>query len=107
MSRSRRAVTTALVGVGVLLVLSACAGAAGPNNVATVNAAHLSGFWPGLWHGLILPVTFIVSLFNHNVGIYEVHNTGTWYNVGFALGLATSIGALSRGPGSTRPGSRK
>ncbi len=99
--RSRR--TTAgvvLIGVAVLFLLTACAGAAGPNNVADVDAAHISGFWAGLWQGLIMPITFIVSLFSSNVNIYEVHNNGSWYNFGFVLGaffiFGGGLGGASR-----------
>jgi hypothetical protein len=42
----------------------------------------------GLWHGLIVPVTLILSLFDSNVEIYEVHNAGSEYNFGFFLGEA-------------------
>lgn len=46
-----------------------------------------AGFWAGLWHGLILAVTFVISLFSDNVTIYEAHNSGGWYNFGFVLGV--------------------
>jgi regulator of protease activity HflC (stomatin/prohibitin superfamily) len=39
-----------------------------------------------LWQGIILPIAFVISLFNHNVSIYEVYNNGIWYNFGFFLG---------------------
>ena len=42
----------------------------------------------GLWHGLIVPVTLILSFFDSNVEIYEVHNAGSEYNFGFFLGEA-------------------
>jgi hypothetical protein len=52
----------------------------------------------GLWHGLISPVTFVISVFSKNVRFYEVHNNGTWYNFGFVLGagLFLSGGILGR-----------
>lgn len=31
----------------------------------------------GLWHGIIIPATFVISLFNDNVSIHDVHNNGT------------------------------
>jgi hypothetical protein len=48
----------------------------------------VAGFWLGLWHGFILPFAFVISLFSDKVTIYEVHNTGTWYNLGFLMGAA-------------------
>ena len=71
--------------LGLVLLLAACA--AGPN-AAEGTGADQAGFWLGLWQGLILPITFIVSLFNDNVSIYEVHNNGNWYDFGFVLGAA-------------------
>ncbi|NPV83824.1 MAG: hypothetical protein HPY46_09635 [Candidatus Aminicenantes bacterium] len=70
----------------VLLLLTGCA--PGPNDLEKTPGAKgkVAGFWKGLWHGLISPITFIVSLFSKNVRIYEVHNNGNWYNFGFVLG---------------------
>jgi hypothetical protein len=56
---------------------------------------NIAGFWRGLWHGLIVPFTFIISLFKENVGIYETHNNGNWYNFGFVLGLMIVLGGNS------------
>lgn len=79
----------------VLLLVLVCVGcAAGPNvmkDSANPDGA-VAGFWLGLWHGLILPFTFIVSLFSDNVTIYEIHNSGGWYNFGFLLGAMTIFG---------------
>ncbi len=60
----------------------------GPNPVEKTPppAGKVAGFWKGLWHGLLSPVTFIISLFTKNVRFYEVHNNGNWYNFGFVLG---------------------
>jgi hypothetical protein len=93
--RARRAVAVGFLALGVLL-LAGCA--AGPNDVASVGTTHLAGFWLGLWHGLISPITFLVSLFNHDVNLYEVHNNGGWYNFGFILGASIIFGG---GPGAT------
>jgi hypothetical protein len=81
-----------------VLLLSSCA--PGPNKLAkTANSeGEVAGFWLGVWHGLIAPITFIVSLFSDKVGIYDVHNSGSWYNFGFVLGagLFLSGGILGR-----------
>jgi hypothetical protein len=53
----------------------------------------------GLWHGLIVPVTLVLSFFDSNIQIYEVHNAGSEYNFGFFLGEAfvfALIGLLLR-----------
>ena len=56
---------------------------------------NVAGFWKGFWHGLIMPFTFFMSLFKENVGIYESHNNGNWYNFGFLLGLMIVLGGNS------------
>jgi hypothetical protein len=88
---------TALLALGVAaggLVLAACV--PGANDVAAASGQELAGFWLGLWHGVITPVTFVISLFNDNVNLYEVHNNGNWYNFGFVLGLSIVFGSGSR-----------
>jgi hypothetical protein len=80
-----------LLAVFVLMQVAGCA----PGNERwdeVLNPDNLAGFWAGVWHGFIIIVTFIVSLFTRDVGIYEPHNTGWPYNLGFLLGLCISIG---------------
>jgi hypothetical protein len=45
------------------------------------------GFWTGFWHGLILPISFLISLFRTDVGIYQIANNGAWYDFGFLVGV--------------------
>jgi len=49
-----------------------------------------------LWHGLISCVTFVISLFSDNVNVYEVHNSGNWYDFGFMLGVSIIFGGGGR-----------
>jgi hypothetical protein len=78
----------ARLGCLVLLVLVLLSCAPGPNTAEKTadTEGKTAGFWLGLWHGLISPITFIVSVFSSRVDIYEVHNNGSWYNFGFVLG---------------------
>ena len=48
----------------------------------------VAGVVQGLWHGIIAPVTLVMSFFNESVQMYEVHNNGREYNLGFLLGIA-------------------
>jgi hypothetical protein len=48
----------------------------------------------GLWHGIIAPVTLVISFFNSDVHMYEVHNAGSEYDLGFLLGLTTVVALL-------------
>lgn len=65
---------------------------AGPNSKYKLPNAKPAGFWAGLWHGLITPITFIICIFNPNVRIYETNNRGRLYDLGFILGLSSSFG---------------
>jgi hypothetical protein len=69
----------------VLLQLAGCA--PGANELENLGGPDEAGFWQGVWHGVISPITFLVSLFTPDVNVFEVHNDGTWYTVGFMLGL--------------------
>jgi hypothetical protein len=79
------------VALGVLL-LTACAAGANPEVGAAAPDGGVAGFWLGLWHGIIAPVTFVISLFTANVSLYEVHNSGNWYDFGFVLGAGILFG---------------
>jgi len=65
-------------------------GAPGPNPlVSTADAnGRVAGILLGLWHGIISPVTLVLSFVNQGVQMYEVHNDGSQYNLGFLLGVA-------------------
>lgn len=55
------------------------------------------GFLIGFWHGLISPISFLVSLFNERVRIYAFPNVGLWYDFGFMLGIGGFSGGLFAG----------
>lgn len=75
----------------MLLLLSGCL--PGANEAAIPPGVDApAGFLLGLWHGFIVIISFIVSLFSDNVNVYEVNNNGLWYNFGFLLGLTVALG---------------
>ncbi len=74
------------------LVLSACAAGVNPEVGVAAEGGDVAGFWLGLWHGIIAPITFVVSLFTDDVNIYEVHNSGNWYDFGFVIGAGILFG---------------
>jgi len=79
-----------------------CAPGHNPSVYTPTEQGTTAGFWQGLWHGIIAPVTFILSLFSASVQIYEVHNNGAWYNLGFLLGMSIIFGGAGRGSGVKR-----
>ncbi len=78
--------------LGLALALLFVAGCA-PGNERFISGP--AGFWAGLWHGLIFIVTFIISLFTDSVRMYEVSNTGGWYDFGFLLGAVIILSSNS------------
>jgi hypothetical protein len=102
--RPHRALAVVGLGVATVLLLAACAAGANPDvGTAAPGAEDPAGFWLGLWHGMILPITWIVSLFTETVTPYEVFNNGNWYDVGFVLGISIVFG----GPFGARRASRR
>lgn len=90
MFKDKKYLVLALILCAILITMS-CA----PGNYRwnpNIENSKPAGFWAGLWHGIIVIITFIISLFNKQVVIYEVNNYGWTYNLGFILGLFGSIG---------------
>lgn len=65
-------------------LLSACARQAAD---AVSHAPDTPGFLLGVWHGFIFPVAWIFSLFDAQIAIYAVPNSGGWYDFGYFLGI--------------------
>lgn len=63
---------------------------------------RVAGVFLGIWHGVISPITLIVSFINPNIQMYEVHNDGSPYNLGFLFGVALVFFLLGVTGGSRR-----
>lgn len=89
MKRQTLFLTVAVIG---MVFMAGCL--AGPNTAAHVPDAtgEMAGFLMGLWHGIIAPVTFFISLFTDNIHMYEIHNNGGWYDFGFVIGAGIIFG---------------
>ena len=90
----KKKISIVLIFIGILFLMSSCA------DVETIDACVKGdeyGFWSGLWHGLVLPISFIGSLLDSDIAIYAVNNNGGWYDLGFLLGASAVLG----GSGST------
>lgn len=88
----------AILLVLLLFFLSSCGSNAGIMVDTTIAIKGPYGFWGGLWHGIIIPVTWIGSMFSDNVAIYAINNNGNWYDFGFAIG----VGGIIFGSGSSK-----
>ena len=85
----------------ILILLSFSACAPGPNEMENTEDpdGEIAGFWEGLWHGLIAPITFVISIFKQDVSLYEIYNNGGWYDLGFAIGASIITGGGGKGAG--------
>ncbi len=78
-----------LVGI-IVITMTACAPGGGE-----FPKEHPAGFFFGIWHGWIAPISLIVSFFNPEIRIYEANNTGFWYDLGFYIAIISGFGGVS------------
>lgn len=69
-----------------LMLFSSCAEV---QNIEACKMGHTYGFFGGLWHGIIAPASFVISLFTDNVAVWAVNNNGGWYAFGFLIGVGS------------------
>ncbi len=74
----------------VLVVLPGCM----PGGRSS-GPADPAGFFMGVWHGWIAPVSLIVGFFNPEIRIYELANKGWSYDLGFYMAIIAGFGGLS------------
>jgi len=93
----KKTVCTFIIIMAIFLMITACAPGSNESlNTASPDSMVVAGFWRGLWHGIIAPVTFFISLFIDNINLYEVHNNGGWYDFGFVIGAGIIFGGGGR-----------
>jgi hypothetical protein len=91
---------TALLISVLACVVAACAPSVNPLAGEAVPGDSPAGFLLGLWHGFTVLFTFVVSLFSDSVGVYEVHNTGWPYNLGYLIGVMAFFSGSGGAAGS-------
>lgn len=52
------------------------------------------GFFYGLWDGFTVLFSLIGKMFGAQVNMYEVFNSGNWYNLGFLIGSGVFFGIM-------------
>jgi hypothetical protein len=77
-----RIAAIALIGAAVL---SACA------YVPPMQQPSPPGFFMGLFHGLISPITVFLAIFT-DIQMYQTPNNGNWYDAGFLFGASCVLG---------------
>jgi hypothetical protein len=59
------------------------------------SQANPAGFFTGVWHGWIAPISLILGLFDDKVRLYELTNTGWWYDLGFYIAVISGFGGIA------------
>lgn len=81
--------TLLILSVFVLCTLVFLTSCAEVQHVDACKTGHTYGFFGGLWHGIIAPVAFVVSLFSDSTAVWAVNNNGGWYTFGFLIGVGS------------------
>lgn len=90
-----------VIALVVVSMMAGCAPGANPYK-AIGEPTKPAGFWLGVWHGFIALFVFVGSLFRSDLNIYEVHNNGAWYNLGYLFGLMCFFGGGGGGAARRR-----
>lgn len=77
----------------VVVILASCADVSNIENCVT---SEPYGFFGGLWHGFIAPLSFFGSLVFDGIALYAVNNNGGWYDFGFVLGAGIIFGGSGK-----------
>ncbi|HAD82145.1 MAG: hypothetical protein A2509_00945 [Candidatus Edwardsbacteria bacterium RIFOXYD12_FULL_50_11] len=89
MLKHQKYLLAAILFVG-LATLAGCIPGDGHNTVQ-----RPAGFFWGIWHGWVAPISLIMSIFKKNIRLYEVFNNGWLYDFGFYIAVISGFGGLS------------
>lgn len=89
MNRSKR-LKVLLIIISSLFILTACIPGDGSY---TLNKP--AGFFSGIWHGWVAPLSLLLSIGRGSIRMYEPLNTGFAYDFGFYIAIISGFGGLS------------
>lgn len=90
MSKKRKIILIFALLVLMLILASGCVPGDGK-----ATADDTAGFFWGIWHGWLAPLSLIIGLFNKSIRIYEIHNSGWWYDFGYYMAVISGFGGLA------------
>jgi hypothetical protein len=82
-----------MIGILLVFVLIGLSGCLPGDGSAT--SSDPAGFFWGIWHGWMAPLTLIFGIFDNDIRVYELYNTGWWYDFGFYIAIISGFGGLS------------
>jgi len=74
----------------LIVIFSSCIPGDGKN-----TSDNEAGFFWGIWHGWVAPISLIIGFFDRNIRIYEKNNIGWLYDLGFYIAIIGGFGGLS------------
>jgi hypothetical protein len=80
----------ALLGIAASVLLLSCLPGDGK-----ATPADPAGFFSGVWHGWVAPISLIVGIFKRSIRVYEAANSGWWYDFGFYIAIVGGFGGLA------------
>ena len=83
-------VASTAIAAAVCLLVASCVPGDG-----TCSPDDPAGFWSGIWHGWVAPISLIWSFFEPHIRVYEACNSGWWYDFGFYMAIISGFGGLS------------
>jgi hypothetical protein len=89
-SNMKKKLLLCVIVISLTIILSGCIPGDG-----THTSSKPAGFFWGILHGWISPVSLIIGIFKKNIRIYEVNNTGWWYDFGFYIAIIGGFGSIS------------
>jgi hypothetical protein len=82
-----------MIGILLVFILIGLSGCLPGDGSAT--SSDPAGFFWGIWHGWMAPLTLIFGIFDNDIRVYELYNTGWWYDFGFYIAIISGFGGLS------------
>lgn len=86
----KKIIILSIFSIIIILTLTGCVPGDG-----TYTASKPAGFFWGVWHGWIAPLSLVLGLFKKGIRVYETINTGWWYDFGFYMAIISGFGGLS------------
>jgi len=78
----------------IILIVALTATGCIPGDGSITNSDPAGFFW-GIWHGWLAPISLVIGIFDKNISIYEQINNGWWYDVGFYCSVISGFGGIT------------
>ncbi|MFY9176416.1 MAG: hypothetical protein WBI74_11570 [Caldicoprobacterales bacterium] len=82
--------SVSLLIIAMLMILTGCIPGDGRN-----TQQKPAGFFWGIWHGWMAPISLIIGIFDDRIRIYEVFNKGWTYDFGYYIAIISGFGSIS------------